>query len=261
MSETRIWYQSFVDPVEQANYIQQLQQALNRFADPGFEFVVQGLSPPDTGLHALTEFRCAAQTIKNALKAQEEEYDAFVIGHFQEPGLSEIKACLSIPVIGLGEANMLMACNYGEKIGLITINPIFIPWHEKQIRTMGLSQRVVSVRAVNFQVDEFDAAFADEAIYQRIKDQFVDEMRSLADSQVEVVIPAGGLPMLLLAREQSLVIDEMVVLNGIALVAKYTEMMLKLHRLTGLGVSRKAQFKSPSAEVLEEFSGLWAPAY
>jgi hypothetical protein len=52
-------------------------------------------------------------------------------------------------------------------------------------------------------------------------------------------------------------IDEVVVLNGIALVTKYTQMMLKLHRLAGLEVSRKAKFKMPSAQVVKEFTNMW----
>ena len=87
MSSKRVWYQSFVDPVAQSNYIGQLQKTLNKFAGEGSEFEVHGLSPPDTGLHALTEFRCAAQVLENSLQAQEEGFDPFVTGHFQEPGL------------------------------------------------------------------------------------------------------------------------------------------------------------------------------
>jgi hypothetical protein len=116
MSSKRIWHQSFADPVAQSNYIGQLQKTLNKFAGEGSEFEVHGLSPPDTRLHALTEFRCAAQTIKNSLQTQEVGFDAFVIGYLQEPGLQEIRACLSIPVIGLGEANMLMACKSAAKL-------------------------------------------------------------------------------------------------------------------------------------------------
>jgi hypothetical protein len=56
---------------------------------------------------------------------------------------------------------------------------------------------------------------------------------------------------------KSLIIDEVVVLNGIALVTKYTQMMLKLHRLAGLEVSRKAKFKMPSAQVVKEFTNMW----
>jgi len=105
----KIWYQSFVHPVEQAPYINRLQAYLDRAASPGIRFEVHGLDPPDRHFHPLTEFRCAAQTIRNALNAERAGYDAFVIGHFQEPGLLEIRGAVDIPVIGLGEASMLSA--------------------------------------------------------------------------------------------------------------------------------------------------------
>ena len=83
----RVWYQSFVHPIEQAPYIERLQALLDSVAGPGFKFEVHGLDPPDQHFHPLTEFRCAAQTIRHALEAERAGYDAFVIGHFQEPGL------------------------------------------------------------------------------------------------------------------------------------------------------------------------------
>lgn len=46
-------------------------------------------------------------------------------------------------------------------------------------------------------------------------------------------------------------------LNGIALVTKYTEMMLRLHQLADLKVSRKAEFKLPSAQVVKELTDMW----
>lgn len=158
---TRIWYQSFVDEQEQAPYISRLCLALANYADPGFDFEVHGISPPDRYLHPLTEFRCARETIRAALQAERDGCDAFVIGHFQEPGLIECRGSLDIPVIGLGESVMLYACALGRKIGLVTINPVFIPWHEDQIARNGLAQRVVSVRAINAEVATFMSAFED----------------------------------------------------------------------------------------------------
>ena len=43
----RLWYQSFVHPIEQAPYIERLQSALNSAAGPDFHFEVHGLDPPD----------------------------------------------------------------------------------------------------------------------------------------------------------------------------------------------------------------------
>src|SRR5262249_60312981 len=79
-------YAGFARRTEQAPYSEGLQALLAAAAGPGIRFEVHGLDPPDHLFHPLTEFRCAAQTIRNALDAEREGYDAFVIGHFQEPG-------------------------------------------------------------------------------------------------------------------------------------------------------------------------------
>ncbi|KTC86893.1 Asp/Glu/Hydantoin racemase [Legionella brunensis] len=249
----RIWYQSFVDPMEQINYIKTLQKYLNEYADKGFKFEVHGLTPADKNLHPLTEFRCAMQTIKNAIYAERQGYDAFVIGHFQEPGINEIKACIDIPVIGLGESTMLHACSLGRKIGLVTINPVFIPWHENQINYYGLQQRIVAVSAVVAQVHDFEEAFTSPTTYQKLLDAFTEQVKPVVAQGVEVIILAGGLPMLLLARQQHFTIDDAVVLNGIAVCVKATEMALKLKALTGSGISRRAVYRKASDETIAEF--------
>ena len=66
----RLWYQSFVHPVEQAPYIERLQALLDAAASPGVRFEVHGLDPPDHLFHPLTEFRCAAQ--RNSVSAWKE---------------------------------------------------------------------------------------------------------------------------------------------------------------------------------------------
>ena len=251
----RIWYQSFVHPVEQAPYIVRLQGLLDRVAGPGIRFEVHGLDPPDHFFHPLTEFRCATQTIRLALEAERAGYDAFVIGHFQEPGLLEIRGAVDIPVIGLGEASMLAALTMGRRFGLVTIDPVFIDWHERQVRAHGLEQRVAGVRAIHADLPGFMRAFTDEAAYAAVRAAFVGQVQPLVAAGAEVVIPAGGLPMLLFARECPFVIDGAVVLNGIVTVAKAAEMALALHRLTGASVSRRGTYAKASAECVNEFLG------
>ncbi len=251
----RVWYQSFVHPVEQAPYIERLQGLLDAVAGPGVRFEVHGLDPPDHLFHPLTEFRCAAQTIRNALEAEKAGYDAFVIGHFQEPGLLEIRGALDIPLIGLGEATMLAALSMGRRIGLVTIDPAFIEWHERQVRAHGLEQRVAGVSAIQMDLPGFMRAFTDDDSYAQVRADFVEQVRPLVAAGAEVIIPAGGLPMLLFARECPFVIDGALVLNGIAVVAKAAEMALALRRLTGSVVSRRGTYAKASAACIEEFLG------
>src|SRR5689334_21178501 len=249
----RLWYQSFVHPVEQAPYIERLQALLDAAAGPGIRFEVHGLDPPDHLFHPLTEFRCAAQTIRNALEAERAGYDAFVIGHFQEPGLLEIRGAVDIAVIGLGEASFLAALSMGRRLGLVTIDPVFIDWHERQVRAYGFEHRVAGVRAIKVDLPGFMSAFTDDASYAKVRADFVEQVRPLVAAGAEVVIPAGGLPMLLFARECPFVIDGALVTNGIAVAVKASEMALALHRLTGSVVSRRGTYAKASTECIEAY--------
>src|SRR3954452_13417212 len=177
----RVWYQSFVDPQEQRPYMLRLQELLAAYASPQVRFEVHGVSPPDRHLSPLTEFRCAGQAIRGAIEAQRQGYDAVVIGHFQEPGLVECRSALDIPVVGLGEATMLQACALGRTFGLVTINPVFIPWHRDQITRLGLGQRAVGVRAVDTQVATYTQAFEDEGGYQPVKADFCRQVVPLVE--------------------------------------------------------------------------------
>jgi allantoin racemase len=250
---TRIWYQSFVHPIEQAPYIERLQAFLDKAASPGNRFEVHGLDPPDRHFHPLTEFRCAAQTIRNALEAERAGYDAFVIGHFQEPGLLQIRGALDIPVIGLGEASMLAALGMGGRFGLVTIDPAFIDWHERQVAAHCFDRRVVGVRAIQIDLPGFMAAFTEDTSYAKVRADFIAQVRPLVAAGAEVIIPAGGLPMLLFARERPFVIDGALVLNGIAVAVKAAEMALALRDLTGAVVSRRGTYAKASPACIEEY--------
>jgi allantoin racemase len=183
------------------------------------------------------------------VEAEEQGYDAFVVGHFQEPGLNESKAAIDMPV--LGESTMLHACTLGRKIGLVTINPTFVPWHEDQVVRYRLEGRVVGVRSVD--ADDYMRAFDDPRAYEGVREQFRQRSQPLLDEGVEVITPACGLPMLLFSQEQDFTIGGATVLNGITVVAKIAEVAVKLKRLDGTSVSRASWFSKASPEAVQEF--------
>jgi Asp/Glu/hydantoin racemase len=250
---SRIWYQSFVHPVQQAPYIERLQVLLDEIARPDVRFEVHGLDPPVRSFDPLTEFRCAGQVIGNALEAEKGGYDAFVLGHFQEPGLIELRSAIDIPVISLGEANLLAALSMGQRFGLVTIDPIFIPWHDRQVRGHGFGDRYVGTTAMTMNLPRFMQAFTDQSTYVAVRDEFAEQVKPLIADGAEVIIPAGGLPMLLFARESPFVIDGSPVLNGIAVVAKAAEMVLALKGLTKTFVSRHSTYAKAPPDAIVEF--------
>jgi hypothetical protein len=141
----------------------------------------------------------------------------------------------------------------GHRLGLVTIDPIFIPWHDRQVRMHGLCERVVGTTALKMNLPAFMKAFTDEATYAIVRAQFVAQVKPLIDMGAEIIIPAGGLPMLLFARESPFIIEGAPVLNGIAVVAKAAEMALALKAITKVAVSRRSTYAKASPEAISEF--------
>ena len=75
----RIWYQSYVDYENGKTYWDRLSKHLEAVVDPGTTVDIKGITPHDSYAHALVEMRCAREVICNAVRAEREGYDAFVI--------------------------------------------------------------------------------------------------------------------------------------------------------------------------------------
>jgi Asp/Glu/hydantoin racemase len=253
----RIWWQSFVDNAQNAPYLERLGEYLREIADAGTTVDVSGITPGDRHFGRLTEFRCAAVAIDNALDAAAEGYDAFVFGHFQDPGLYEARSALRIPVVGMGETCMHWAAQLGRNIGLVTIDPVFERWHLEQTDRYGLAGRVSHVVGLGVVVEDFAASFAgDEQAFQRLLGRFRELVQPLVDDGVDVIVPAGALPSLLLRRERGLTIGHAPVLNSVAVTLKATEAWIRIHALTGLEPSRGPSFALASPEAITDFRSL-----
>jgi len=254
-----ILWQGFVDPEAHRAYADRLADFLEDLGEGETTFEMRGLNPPDRHLHRITEARCAAQAVACVIQAEDDGFDAAIVGHFQDSGLYEARAAVDIPVIGLGESAMLYACTLGQRIGLVTISPAFIPWHEEQVLRYRLERRVVAVRAIDTQVDLFMRAFEERGAYQEVKDQFVTQARELARQGVEVVVAAGGLPALLFRDEHAFTVDGAVVLNPTPIAAWSAQAAVRLRRLSGTLASRASTFARPSeaarAEYVEQMGG------
>lgn len=250
----RIWFQGATDRVHMAPYIAKVEAHLKAILDPEFTGTFNTTTPPATTTHALTEFRVAGNFIRNVVQAERQGYDAVAITHFQDAGLMEAKSAVDIPVLGLGETTLFHACTLGRKLGLVTINPVFIPWHEDQVNRYGLQQRVVGVRAVDAKVSDFIDAFASEEAFRRLEPKWTRECRALLDAGADVILPAGGLPMMLFGAAPGANIDGAPIVNGITLIAKSAEMAIKLRRMAGMAtVSRRSNFARPPEKALKEF--------
>lgn len=251
--EIKLWYQSYVDYENGAAYWDRLAPHLDAVSRPDTQVDIRGITPFDSYAHPLVELRCAREMICNAVQAEREGYDAFIVGHFQDAGLYEARSAVDIPVIGLGEATMLWSCQLGQRLGIVTINPRFIPWFHHQIGKYGLRDRVTGVHSMTFEPGQILAAYGDEKNADEVKRLFEEQGRPLVAAGTEVLIPGGGIPMLLFSAFQDHQIDGAPVINGIPLAVKMAEMAVELRRLTGQSVSRVGDYAKAPEHVIEEF--------
>ena len=98
-------------------------------------------------------------------------------------------------------------------------------------------------------------AFTSAAKKSKLLAIFEREARRLIELGADVIVPAGGIPMMLFGNEPDAQVDGAPVVNGVTVVIKAAEMAVKLRRLGVSVASRHPQsgFALPSAQTLEEF--------
>ena len=251
----RIWAQGATDQVGHRNYLARLLPHIKACTDPDFEVDFKTMTPSVTTVHALSEFRFSREVIRGAIQAEREDYDVFFMNHFQDVGLYEARAAVKMPVLGLGEATLLHACTMGRKLGLLAINPAFIPAHNEQIYRYGLQRRIAGIRAMEASISDYMEAFTSSAKKTELQAIFEREARRLIDSGADVIVPTGGIPMMLFGKEPGANVDGAPIVNGVTVVIKAAEMAVKLKRLGVSVASRIPQsgFALPSAQTLDEF--------
>jgi allantoin racemase len=251
----RIWAQGATDQVGHRNYLAALLPHMKACTDPDFRLEFKTMTPSITTVHALSEFRFSREVIRGAIQAEREGYDVFFMNHFQDVGLYDARASVNIPVLGLGEATLLHACTMGRKLGLLAINPAFIPTHAEQVHRYGLQQRVAGIRAIDANIADYMEAFAAPARKAELKAVFEREVRHLIEAGADIIVPTGGIPMMLFGNEPGANVDGAPIVNGVTVVIKAAEMAVKLKRLGFPIASRHPQsgFALPSPQALEEF--------
>ena len=249
----RIWYQSFVDEPNAGAYWPRLSEHLDAVSAGNATVDVNGMTPHDSYAHALMEWRCGREAICNAVRAEREGYDAIIFGHFQDAGLYEARSAVDIPVVSLGEASMLYCCQLAQRIGIVTINPRFIPWFRHQIRKYGLQDRITGVHSMTFEPGQILSALGSEAGAKDVQRLFVEQAEPLVEQGVELILPGGGIPMLLFSSIHAFSVAGAPVVNGIEIAVKMAEAAVEMRRSSGLAVSRVGEYEKAPPEVIEEF--------
>lgn len=86
-----------------------------------------------------------------------------------------------------------------------------------------------------------------------MRDDFLASAEQMLALGVDVVIPAGGYPMLLFTREQSFTAGGALVLNGLPVAVAAAETAIRLGRLSGTAASRRGAYALAPVGAVAEF--------
>jgi allantoin racemase len=252
-----LFYQSFgvSRGSRDGHYGQVLKNILDRAAAPGTEISINGLSPHRAiaEQYRYLEFLDTAEVMDNGLRAENDGYDAFVLGNIFDPGLHELRELLNIPVLGLCESTVHVACLMGATFSLINVNPKFTHRIVESVKLQGFASRLVSVDQMKVErPGVFDLALRDDGAKADIIDQFVECARRSIEKGAEVLIPAGGSLMALLADAGVHRIDAAPVLSGLIAVIKVAELAVGMRRITGNFTSKHLIYAPPSGKLLAD---------
>jgi allantoin racemase len=128
---------------------------LKEYAGPGTDVGIEDVPEGPASIESMyEEYLSIPATARRAVELEQEGWEALILGCYGDPGLDALRELVSIPVVGPGEATALVAASLGHRFSIITITESVIAPTERQIRNVGVGEKLASVRVVGIPVLE-----------------------------------------------------------------------------------------------------------
>ena len=127
----------------------------------------------------------SAETMELSIQAESDRCDAVIIHGICDFGIEAARGAVDIPVVGLGSAVFHLACQLGDRIGVVSKSDSTIPEFTRRIWLMGCADRMTSMRPLN--IDE-------QALIDRnreLKKRFIEIATYQIEHEMAQVIVAG----------------------------------------------------------------------
>jgi allantoin racemase len=191
------------------------------------------------------EEELAAVAMLEVIKDRAAEFDGVVIACYGDPGLAAAREISPVPVVGIAEASMLMACTVAHSFSIVTVLPRVKPLLEDTVRLHGLEARCASIRTTPLSVldCERDPAAAGREIVKAAR-LAIEE-----DGAEAICLGCAGMGPLDKLVESEVGVP---VLDGVACAVKLVEGLLDY----GLATSRAAAYKEPEPKEIVGYSSV-----
>lgn len=129
---------------------------LAKYAAPGTETGIEDVPEGPASIESMyEEYLSIPAAVRKAVEYEQAgSWDAVILGCYGDPGLDALREMTHMPIIGPGEATALMAASLGHRFTIITITDSVVPSTYRQIRNVGVGEKLASVRVVGIPVLE-----------------------------------------------------------------------------------------------------------
>jgi allantoin racemase len=101
------------------------------------------------------DYLAAAATVEEVAKRRD-DFDAFVIACYGDPGLYACREITDKPVIGIAEASIRLSAFIAHNYSIVTVLPRVRPLLADLVRSVGMESRCASIRCCNLTVLEIE---------------------------------------------------------------------------------------------------------
>jgi len=194
---------------------------------------------------------CTVQSIKNAIRAEREGFDAFVHITTVDAGYHEIRELVDIPVVFMLESSVHFAMTLAPKFAFFTHNNLILAQLERLTKQYGLGEHMVPggyLEGLSY------LTFGDMYGHpEKYIDTITQKAREIIANGAGVLIPAA-LPLGVWLVKQGLTeIDGACILDGFGYIVKLGELMVDLKKI---GI-KSSKYGPPQKDMLEAMQKLY----
>ena len=259
----RIWYQSFLVASDVAEYMDAIRGRIKSLVRPDTEVVMHGFAEGTfrdayPGPEISSAFLYNLHTTQFALAGMEAErqgFDAVVIAPISAPMISETRSLVGIPVVGYGDTAFRMAGMYGRRFGIIFFNLGRADFWPSRVAEWGLTSSFAGVMPAGITFADVMNSYRDESVKKSVIERVQASCRRMIEERgVDVIIP-GEMPLNVMLGGAGLSrVDDVPLLDGLAMTLKSAEMLVELKRQCGLYQSHRGFFNAKPDPSLVEYA-------
>jgi Asp/Glu/hydantoin racemase len=189
--------------------------------------------------------------LNKIIQASDQGYDAVAIGCFLDPAMQEARELVRIPVFGLGETCMMMACMYGYKFSGVAFHAKQSQYYDRKALSTGSPRHIPFDLGIDF--NEVRGVHHPGQMTER----FIQESRRLAAQGAEVILAACATVNAIIRREKIYEVDGALIMDCNAVLLKTAEGMAELAQTAGLRHSQRLLYQQPNRQALDEWMRLY----